>query len=718
MSNFKNPLRSIKTDFRTGETDPLYDMRLDSKAYPSASRSLTNMLLQTTGGTSRRPGMITVATLPQRSRLLEFEFDINEKYVLAFSDARLDVYDANGTLLQTLGAQPWNALTIFELTSFQKGDVMFIAHPTFQPRRLLRTGLSSFLIDLVNFSTDTGENVVNQPQIKFAPGPYALAISDINPGAGRTLSANAGIFSPSWVGERIRIYGKEMAVTGYISPTQLTVFVTQRIVTDLDVAPFRYVEGSTTVEVTHVVHGLTSGASVLIEGATDTFGITPAEINGSRVITVTDQDHYTVVAAGTGASASGDGGGPSVTIGTGSATTTWTEQVWSNRRGWPGAVTLHENRVWFAGSYGAPTFLAGSAVGDFFDFNVREGLADESVQATISATSRIQYLVSAKQLQIFTENSEAATDTEQGQPITPANFNVKNYTAYGAHIFGRPRVFDGATLFIQNRGKNIREFVYDYRFDGYGASAVSILASHMINSPHDMAVFTGTATRPEQYAFFINGIGGTVACFHSIRAEELAAWTPFVNGRGNFDSVCVMGHSVFFSVNRDGRFDLDRFELDATDVWLDGAVRLAGAASTVWTLGPRYAGRTVTVMSGLTVLGTFVANGAGAVTLPSAVTSIVAGYDYPVLVVPLPPDKELNDGPMTGEIRRIVSANIHFRGSSSCTVNGQDILLPLGTTNGKVKVRLLGYDEDPFITIMQPVPGPLTILGMNLEVSI
>jgi len=30
-------------------------------------------------------------------------------------------------------------------------------------------------------------------------------------------------------------------------------------------------------------------------------------------------------------------------------------------------------------------------------------------------------------------------------------------------------------------------------------------------------------------------------------------------------------------------------------------------------------------------------------------------------------------------------------------------------------VRLLGYDEDPFITITQPSPGPLTVLGMVLE---
>lgn len=717
MTNYRSPIRIIKTDFRGGETDPLFDMRLDVKSHPSSSRSLTNMLLQNTGGCSRRPGMVTVATLPAQPRLIEFEFDVNEKYMLAFSAGRVDFYDVNGTLLQSITGQPWNATTIYSLTTFQKGDVMIVAHTEFQMRRIQRTGLSTFTIELYQFGTDTGENIINQPHIKFFPFTTTLAISDYTPGSGRTLTSSPGLFTTAWVGERVRIYGKEIIIESFVSATQVLATVTQRIEAQLNNAPFRYTEGSAVIEVTHVLHGLTSGATVNIQGASDTFSVAPSEINGDRVITVLDENTYNVTSTGTGADASGDGGGPSVTIATTSATTSWTEQIWSNRRGWPGAVALHENRVWFGGSKSAPSFLAGSAIGDYYDFNVRDGLADESVQGTISTEGRIQYLVSARNLQIFTDAAEAATETQTGDPITPATLKVVTHTTYGSHPFGHPRIFDGATLFIQTRGKNVREMMFDYRVDGYTATAVSMLSSHMISAPIDMASFNGTGTRPEQYAFFVNNTG-RIACFHSIRSDELAAWTEFRNGRGTFESVAVMGHTVFFAVARDGQFHLDRWELDATDIWLDGAVKLSGASSTTWALGARYAGRTVSVMSSGVLLGQFTANGSGVITLPSAVTNIVAGYDYPISIVPLPPDTQLQDGPMTGENRRIVSANIHFRQSVSAAVNGIELLTPPNPQSGKKKVRLLGYNVDPFITITQPAPGPLTVLGMNLEVSI
>jgi len=655
--------------------------------------------------------------------------------VLAFGHNRVDFYDVNGTLLQSITGQPWTLIdTIFntpsgsawEMTVFQKGDVMILAHTGFQPRRIQRTGLSTFTIGLYQFSTDTGAAVINQPTIKFFPFTTTLAISDYNPGAGRTLTASAGIFSAAWVGERVRIYGKEIEITGFTNATTVTATVHQRIEANLAIAPFRYTELSTVVEVTHVLHGLTTGATVNIQGATDNFTISPADINGNRAITVIDENTYSVVTGGAAADASGDGGGPSVTIATTSATTSWTEQIWSNRRGWPGAVALHENRIWFGGSPSAPSFLAGSAIGDYYDFNTREGLADESIQGTISTKGRIQYLVSASDLQIFTDSAEAATETQQGEPITPATLKVVTHTTYGSSRYSNPRIFDGAVLFVQKSGKNVREMMFDYRIDGYTATAVSMLSAHMIDQPYDMATFSGTGTRPEQYAFLVNYFG-QVAVFHSIRSDELAAWTPFVNGDGQFDSVCVMGQTVFFSVirnvNGSGQVHLDRFELDTQDVWLDGAVKVAGGSTLTKALGPRYANKTVTVtkggiLSGVQLVGTFTADAAGTITFPTPQSAIVAGYDYPFKIVPLPPDTQLNDGPMTGEIRRIASANIHFVNSVSCAVNGIELLTPPNAQSGKRKVRLLGYDEDPFITITQPSPGPLTVLGMNLEVSI
>jgi hypothetical protein len=744
MSNYRAPLRTVQTDWRAGEIDPDFAMRIDSPALPSGARNLRNMLLRSTGGAERRPGMRTLRTMgATRVRLFEFDFDADEKYIVGLTPGTIRVWDAAGTQLYSAGSMPWlTDAVVWEINFIQKGDVMLLVHTSFKIRRLRRITLTSFSVDQLQFSTDTAENVLNQPFLRYAPvtGNH-VGLNDFTASNSvlRTLTITPAVLSVLWEGERIRIWDKEIQIVNVTSASTASVYVRQTVRAELGIAPF-FVEraGDQSIEVTHAQHGIVADATghavVRVDNSTDLFGIPADKINGIRTIGIIDPDHYAFVidtAGGTVFSTSGgDGGGANVTIQPVSPTTlqSYTEQVWSDRRGWPGAIALHENRLWMAGSKGAPTFLAGSAVGDYFDFNVRDGLDDESVQGTISATSRIVHLVSAKVLQVFTELNEAVVEVQNGEPITPGSLKVITQTGYGADPNVRPKLFDGATLFAQRNGKNVRELVYDYNTDSHVAPPLSVLASHMINKPNDLAVLPGTATRAEQYAFFINA-NGTCAVFHSIRAEKLAGWTLFTAGGGGlFDSVCVIGSSIFFSVKRDGEYYLDRLELDADDVWLDSAIRLSSTIpSAVWVLGTAYAGNTVQVMSNGYLLGSFVATAAGVVTLPEPVTAIVAGFDYGIIAQPMPPDREMTDGSMTAQIRRIVSSSIHFARTASAAVNGVELFgyqsggdptLPPPQVSRKHKVRHLGYGVDPSIVITQPTPGPMLVMGIVHEVSI
>jgi hypothetical protein len=77
--------------------------------------------------------------------------------------------------------------------------------------------------------------------------------------------------------------------------------------------PLATVNTSATVTVTHVTHGFTTGLSLKIFGAVDTNGILAANLNGTRVITVTTVDAYTFV-AGTNATSTATGGGTAVVV--------------------------------------------------------------------------------------------------------------------------------------------------------------------------------------------------------------------------------------------------------------------------------------------------------------------------------------------------------------------------------------------------------------------
>lgn len=708
-------------------------MRVDSKIYPSGARSLKNTVLYNTGAVARRPGSMYLGNINGRTRLIPFEFDADEKYVCAFQNNRLDIYNPDGTIAQTFTGStdcPWSTTTMWELTYTQFGNTMIICHETWKPKVLKRTGLSSFNSTDFSFDTDTSGAVTRQPYNKFEAPSVRIKVSSVNTGTGRTITADTAIFSADWVGDRIRIHGKEIEITAYTSTTVVTGTVKKRIEKLLDPNPFRYTDGSGEIEVAQAFHGYTTGDSVTIAGANDDNGVARGNINGSRTITVVDEDHWEFTTGSTdNASDSAVGGGTSVKITAPDVfTRDWDEQAFSDRRGWPGAVCLHQDRLWFGGSTEIPDGMFGSTVGNYYDHDVSEGEDDAAVQVVIAAQrlTKIRHLVSNRGLQIFAEGAEFAVETTDGEPITPGGIRIEQQTSYGSNYVS-PVVFDGATIFSQANNKTIREFIYDFSSNAFASPDIGAVSSHLINAPRDMGVLYGSTSRPEQYCFVVNG-DGTMAVFHSIRSEQLAAWVPWETRSGDlFDSVCVIGTDIYVSVNRDSTYRLEKMDLDDTDLFLDFCKEMSGSSTVTWALGSAYASRTLDVVSNGNYLGQFTADGSGTITLNDAVTHVMAGYDSGIEIIPMSPDKELYDGPMTGVSRRISSVTVHFHETVNCKIDtfevlnrqiGADFSIAPVPFTGKQKTHLLNYDTDPVFTITQSAPAPIVVMGCVMEVSL
>lgn len=735
MSNVKNPIRTIVTDFRAGELDPKLYMRVDTKVYPSGAKSLRNSLLSNTGAIAARPGTTMLDALSGRRRLVPFEYDANEKYILAFGVNALEIYEEDGTLVTSFSGStdcPWETFNqVRNITYAQRADVMIICCKQWKPKVLTRTGLSSFSIADFAFDKAPNNAEVYQPYDKFEDADVTLTPSATT--GTITITASSSIFSADWVGDRIRIYGKEILITGHTNGTTITGAVKKELKKRLDPNPFLTREASDVIEVTDAFHGLDTGASVTFSGADSSNGIGRTEMNTTRTITVLDEDHYTfvtphVTADDYIAEASGDMGGPGVEVTSLAATRQWDEQVFSDRRGWPSAVCFHEDRLWFGGSIDVPDGIWSSRTGDYYNFDIGEAEDDASIQLSVGAgrISVIRHMVSSRVLQIFTDGGEFVAKQSDGVALTPSNVSIRAQTAYGVSAVA-PRPFDGAVLMVQGNGKTVREFVYDYNQDAFQGTDLVTLSAHLIDSPVDLDVLYGSATRTEQYAFVVND-DGTVAVFQSNRSEGLAAWVPWDTPDGDFDSVVVLGTKVFFAVLRDATYYLERLDLDETDQPLDFAISLtAGAVTTAWSLGADYAGLTLHCTSGGHYLGAFTADGSGDITLDTAVDELQAGLEPVWELTPLPPDIQMPDGPMTGQVRRIVAVTLHLHQTQAISVNGRafqmrqvgaDFSLPPDALTGKYRRVILGYAKDPTVPITRPVPLPVTVLGLVMEVSL
>jgi hypothetical protein len=722
--------KTVQTNFSAGEVGSLMNMRTDTGAYANGAKKLRNVALLNQGGIARRCGTTYLATLGAQTRLIPFEFAFDEQYVFAFSNTTLKIYDLTGTLLTTLTSCPWTTSMLFELTYSQIADVMIVCHPDMVTQKITRTGASSFT--RTNFTFDQANNATYtyEPFYKFAANSITLSSSASAIGS-TTLTTSAAYFTAAHVGIILKWYDSEILITGYTNSTTATGTIRKILEGLLDIDPIKTTDGSNRIEVTHVAHGLATGATLVFSGINGFSGITSNQLNGSRTITVIDDDTYSFT-AGSNASASADGGGPHVTFsGTNIPTRNWREQSFSTLRGYPAAVTFHEGRLWFGGTNSQPDALWASKIYQFFNFDINEGLDNDSIQVTIGSNdiSSVRHIVSNRNLQIFTATSEFYVPRINDTTITPSNITISRQTPYGSSKIA-PTPFDGATIYVQSSLKAIREFTYNSAEEAYASPTLSILAEHLITSPQDMAVNYGTTKRGEQYLLLINS-DGTIAQFTSSRAEKIAGWTLWTTeggGSPKFESACTLGDATFVAVKRDTAYFLEKFAEDDLTTPLDCAISYtSGSAQTVWTVSSIFAGKEVDVISGNYYLGKYTVNGSNQITLNTAVTSITVGYSFTVEIQTMPVEITDRSGSYNGKPKRISRVLMDLNETLSVSIQGNRLIIrqvnddfseqPTPVT-GKREFFLLGYSRDASVTITQSEPLPLRLNGLVMEVSV
>tara|TARA_Y100000004_G_scaffold148537_1_gene170064 strand:- start:1984 stop:4230 length:2247 start_codon:yes stop_codon:yes gene_type:complete len=745
-------IRVPQNSFQFGEVSDSLIMRTDTGIYTSSAQKIENMIVTAEGSARKRQGLKHIydysitynSSYPDQSHLFPFIFDNNEQYIISVEHQKVRcfrVVDADTVSLVTTlttdasGASlPFDREYLQQYTAAQMGDVMFICHPLFAPRILTRTGLTSFTVSTYTFDERADGKKTYQPYSKF----HGVGVT-LNPGASGgsgssvTLTTSSAYFDTTGsqsggnypnslhVGVIIRYHGNELQITSVQSSTQAIGTVSDELQLRLDVAnPLRTRNGSTTVEVTHINHGYDVGEALVFSGMDTVGGITATNLNGTRaVLSVIDDNTYTFT-ADAAATSSEDGGGNPL-IQTHAPTTTFDEQSWSAKRGYPAAVAFHENRLVFAGTIAEPDSIYMSKIGEYFNHDVGTAQDNEAIQLTAATgdVHEIRHLVSSRDLQVFAGTGELYVPTYLNQAITPTNAQIREQTPYGC-AFATPQLIDGATVFSQASGRIVREYLFTDNEDAYASTAISTIASHLINTPKYMAVAHSGFEQADSY-IIMSMTDGDAAVFTSNRAEKRASWTEFTTN-GRFDSVVAIDDRLFANIyDANNKLKLCEFK---TDIGLDSYIYGAISSNSI-TVSSAYAnGVTVDVVatsgSQNDYLGEFtVASGAVDLSAFSTAgyTHAYVGKKFTSKIISNPIDASGAAGPLTGSLRGITNVVVDIKDTRSIKVNTKPINIETSFT-GKKEVRLIGYDRDPKVTIEQDNPLSMQVNGFITEVII
>lgn len=682
-------LRAYQPAFTAGVLSPALWSRVDLAKYGTGLKTATNLFVHPHGGISNRAGFEFIGEVKNSAnptRLIPFQFNTEQSYILEFGAGYMRVFRDGGAVLS--GAAVYERATVYaasavsDITFIQEADVMYLCHEDYPVQKLSRLADDNWTLANVAFvpTIAAPATITANGRWKFRTGSssnFGIRVSAVSSG-GAESAASAAV-TVNWQYENFdgrfirvswnampgaasyRVYRSD-ASTGIIAETTATS-------ADMPPGPGTFAGDGTAIpssgaggapatptgvtavvefgkEYSYVVsaisdangeESLPSAAAIVsndmsIKGNTNT--ITWSAVAGASEYYVYRKDNgaYGYIGRSDGLSfvdenitadtASGPQDGFNPFVGAGN---------------YPRCATFIEQRLGFASTKNEPqgVWLSQSASYENFG-SANPAKASDAVTFRIKAkqVNEIRSMISTRGLMLLTSGAEwIVTGDGSGSPITPTQIKIDNQGYRGASRV-QPIVVGNTVLFAQDRGGVVRDFSYEFTSDAYTGKDLTILARHLFERKSIKAWAYAQAPHSIVWAVLDDG---ALASLTYMREHEVWAWTDHESAGAIFEDVAVISEGTedvpYFLVKRlingTWRRYIERLHTrvmaDVTDAFfVDSGLTYQGAPASVMTGLGHLEGREVVALADGNVVRGLTVSG-GQVTLPYAASKVHVG---------------------------------------------------------------------------------------------
>lgn len=417
--------------------------------------------------------------------------------------------------------------------------------------------------------------------------------------------------------------------------------------------------------------------------------------------------------------------------------------AFSQDNGYPGAVGLHNLRLWFGGTSKEPNRVRGSVVDDFFNFSTGEGDSDGfDIVLNSNESNLVRWIASYRQGLVVGTTGEEWTIQGGGdgsEVLKPSNVQAIRRNRAGSTTL-QPVQTKDALLWVSPTGRKVFEFAYVFSSDAYEANDMTLRAENVTDGG---IVALAYQSEPDPILWAVTGDGRLLG-FSYNRANQITAWFERTT-QGTFESIAAVRGSaeadrVWMIVNRTVNGSTKRyierfyptaqaFDFDtATDFcYLDCAKKITQASSTAVSGLSHLEGLTVKVWrSGTTSESKTVAS--GAITLGAAATTLFVGLPYISTLQPMPLEFQLQDGTAQGRKFNSQRTQLLLHKSLGGTIKhatsgtAYAIEYPAGTTtvfSGRKEQHVKAdWTDAVTLTFAHADPTPFNMLGYVLKCEI
>lgn len=658
---------------------------------------------------------------------------------------------------------PWTASDLSLVRWDQSADVVFVACAGYQQRRIERRATRSWSI--VNYAPVDGPfRTVNTSHIRLTPSAVSGAC---------TITASAPFFKTTHVGALFKLISTGQYVNSALAGSDQ--FTSEIRITGVGASRKFYIStagvwvGQLTLQRsveetgswTDFTFYTTNQTSLAITDGLDNqiiyyrIGFKAGQYtSGSASCSLAYSGGTGVGVVRVYAFASSTSVGAIVVdqLGGTTATETWYEGAWSDYRGWPSAVALHEGRLWWAGKSKVWGSISDAYESFDADFEGDAGPISRSIGS--GPVDRVNWMLSLQRLILGTDGAEvSARSSSFDEPLTPTNFNLKDASTQGSARIS-PVKIDGRGVYVQSSGQAVNQLVYNTDTYDYESVDLTVLNPD-IGSPGIVAV--AVQKKPDKRIHCVRS-DGKVAVLVFDPAENVVCWVRVdtTGASGLVEDVVVLPgtveDSVYYCVKRTVNGSTVRY----LEKWAQESTAIGGAVTkladshvvvsqassvTVGGLTHLVAATVVAWVNGVCPVDangdikTYTVSGAGTITLDAATTSAVVGLPYDATYKSTKLAYFAGLGTAVNQRKRVghvgfVLADTHAKGikfGPDFTTMDDRPGIEQGTTVGADAIDT-AYDEDGIefpggwspdarVCLKASAPRPCTVLGLVISLE-
>jgi hypothetical protein len=643
-------------------------------------------------------------------------------YGLIITDTALTIIDRLANVEFSMAPVPWASAENVWVEPFREETIIGGEFGIYT----LTYATSGWSFAPFAFDTVSGGEIAQpywafEKNLTMAPSARSGAVNVVMSGA---------FWTPDYVGLHVRYGGREISITGYVSPTVATGTVVSILPPCFDVV---------------VANGALFKAGDAVIGQDTDFNGLVISVSGNvlKVVTVTFFD--------------GPDAGEKLSSPLGSSDVVskveiaplpspiWDEPLMSPVRGYPRAGASAAGRLALVDFPQVPSAICLSSVRSVKDFLVGAE-DDDAISRTVGDNApRFLHAVNAGDLLLFSDRGLYYVGLRDGGLLTPATFNAILVDKAACSTV-RPVAINDGVIFVEASETAVSAALLDGNiYLKWSVRQISTFHNHQIKKPVKLCGPSLYAETPEKYVFVVNE-DGTLAAMSWIDKfdPESIGFVPWFT-QGRFVSISPIFGGYWTIVDRDigeatSRF-LEEFSSDAAldctvniaalepllvnglpltvnglplEISRSNAIPIAGATVAVWDKGFDYGDHLILEDGSIEA---------------DIASDAVAGFNFvstvgvwPIEVIESERAGMLKARVIAGSVSVMSSQKITIRcNSSERSVGGYAFGDPL-TEPPPERTRLhrfsiLGRRDHPTIEIIKDRPGAFHILAVTQEVQ-